>query len=107
MRRVARRKLIIQDLQNKLQKYERRIQQMAENAYKVRQAIEMFSREAQDDAIHIEGSEGVLSGGGVSDREPGQPDVHDSATPEAVLEEQPAELSSNSGDLGINSGSAV
>ncbi len=93
MRRVARRKLIIQDLQNKLQKYERRIQQMAENAYKVRQAIEMFSRE-DSDATRDSGSEGQSSDGSAN-RDDGSIKLPDLDATEAVLGEQQEKLSSH------------
>ena len=93
-------------LEAQLSKYERRIQKMAENAYKVRQVIENMIRQEAQDAIHSDQREGKIGGRG-TDTNSGEFDVLNTATPEAVLAEQPAELSSNIGDSGINSGSAV
>jgi hypothetical protein len=93
-------------LEAQLSKYERRIQKMAENAYKIRQFLETLNREVQNDAIHPIEPEGSVSGGSL-DNGTGGADISDSAAIETVLEEQPAELPDNSGDLGVNSGCAV
>ncbi len=97
MKRQLRRKVIIQQLEKKLETYDRRIKQMAENAYKLRQFLDTLNREVQDDAIHISEGEGSISGGS-ADRDAGELDVPNPATPETVLEEQPAELRNNSLD---------
>lgn len=106
MQRQKRVKLIRQALEAKLAKYETRIQKMAENAYKIRQFLETLNREVQDDAIRDTGSEGSISSGS-TDRDAGESNLPDSAVVTPVLEEQPAELQSDSGNIGINSGSTV
>jgi hypothetical protein len=106
MTKQIRRKIIIQQLEKKLDTYSRRIRQMAENAYTLRQMLETILKENQADAICETGSEGSVSGGS-TDRDAGQPDLSDSTAPQAVLEEQPAELPSNSGNIGVAPGSAV
>ncbi len=50
MKRQIRRKLIIQQIEKKLETYSRRIQQMAENAYKLRQFLETLNKEENDDS---------------------------------------------------------
>jgi len=42
--KIRRKKLIREDLENQLAKAERRIQKIAENAYMIRQQIELFDR---------------------------------------------------------------
>jgi len=93
-------------LESQLAKYERRIQKMAESAYKIRQMIEQINVKENPIALHIDQREGEI-GTGTPDSNAGQSDVSDTAAIEAVLVEQPAELSGNLGDPGINSGSAV
>src|ERR1019366_1300449 len=93
-------------LEAQLFKYERRIQKMAENAYRIRQAIENMMREEAQDAIHQGSGQGSI-GGESSDAGAGGSDISDPAIVEAVLDQQPAELSGNLRDPGINSGSAV
>ena len=46
-----RRKLIREDLENQLAKYERRIQRLAENAYHIRQLIENLKKISQQKAM--------------------------------------------------------
>ncbi len=106
MRRTLRRKIIIQQIDKKLETFDRRIQQMAENAYKLRQFRQTLINQENDNAIRETGSEGSASSGS-ADRDAGQSDVLDPTTIAPVLEEQPAELSSNSGDSGIVAGSAI
>jgi hypothetical protein len=93
-------------LENELAKYQRRIQKMAENAYKIRQMIEQMTAEENKNAVHNDQREREVGERG-TDIESGQPDVLDTTTPEAVLGEQPEELSSYLGDPGVDSGSAV
>ena len=57
MNKPRRKKLLIQDLENALGKYERRIQKLAEQAYHVRQAIEQLNnenrvKEETENAVH-------------------------------------------------------
>lgn len=51
MKRPKRVKLIRQALINKLATYERRIRQMSENHYKIRQFLEALDQQEKDDAI--------------------------------------------------------
>ncbi len=106
MKRSLRRKVIIQQIEKKLETYDRRIKQMAVNAYKLRQFLDKLNSEVQDIAIHSSEGQGSV-GSGSSDIDSGGINVPDSTVVEAVLEEQPTELPSNSGDLGVSSGSAV
>lgn len=45
MRKLKRRKVLRDHLENQLYKYERRIQKLAEAAYNVRQAIELLDKQ--------------------------------------------------------------
>ena len=104
--KTIRRSVYRAQLEAQLSKYERRIQKMAENAYKIRQVIETLQREELSHAVHQADQQGSIGSGSV-DNGTGGTDVHDSAVVAPVLEEQPAELRDDSGDLGVNSGSAV
>lgn len=94
MKRQIRRKLIIQQLEKKLDTYERRIRQMSENHYKIRQFLETLTKQENDDAIHQNDSEGSTGSGSV-DNGTGGAELLIVENNEAVLEEQPAELPSN------------
>lgn len=105
MNKVLRKSVYRGKLESQLAKYERRIQKMAENAYKIRQVLESMYMEEQR-AIHQPGIEASV-GAGSTDAGTGGSDVSDTATIETVLGEQPAQLPSDSGDLGVVAGSAV
>ncbi len=49
--KTKRPKVFVSQIVNQLQKYDRRIQQMAEHAYKLRQMLEAILKENQADAI--------------------------------------------------------
>lgn len=98
MNKPKRRKIQREWLDNQLAKYERRIQKLAENAYHIRQAIELL--DAQEaarnhekgettDAIYQSGIEAATSGG-ESNPNAGEPNVSDSADNQEVLGQQSA-----------------
>ncbi len=102
--KAKRPKVFVSQIVNQLQKYDRRIQQMAEHAYKLRQMLTKILEE--QGALYPSETEGSVSSGSAG-RDTGQPDVPNPTTPEAVLGEQPTELRNDSGDIGVTSGSAV
>lgn len=104
--RQKRVKLIRQALENKLATYERRIRQIAESAYKIRQYLEKLNSEVQTDAVHPEETEGSVSSGSV-DNGTGGADLSHPTAVETVLDEQPAELRHDIGNIGIDTGRAV
>lgn len=93
MSKPKRKKIHREWLENQLAKYERRIQKLAENAYHIRQAIEILdSQEAArnqekggtENAIHFPTTEG-LSNGGEADSNTGEPNVLVAADDQKVL----------------------
>jgi len=92
--RQARIKIIRQQIQNKLDKYDRRIQQMAENAYKLRQFLQQLDQQENDNALRETGRSEV-AGSGNTNSDTGESQLPDNTPAEAVLAEQPTELSSN------------
>lgn len=103
MRKLKRRKVVRDHLENQLFKYERRIQKLAEEAYKVRQAIEIMdaqeverekSKGEMTDAIHQAGIEASV-GIGTTDPGTGQSELSNNAALETLLGEQPTKLPSD------------
>lgn len=94
MKKVIRIKLIREQIINKLDKYGRRMQQLAENAYKLRQLLETLDKQENENAVHQDDTEGSTGSGSV-DNGTGGAELLDNKTPEAVLAEQPTELPSN------------
>ena len=103
MRKLKRKKILRDHLENQLFKYERRIQRLAEEAYKVRQALEIMDRQEAErnkskgeitDAICETGIEAAARSG-ESDSNVGQSELSNNAALEAVLGEQPTELPSD------------
>lgn len=100
MKKIKRKKIQREWLENQLGKYERRIQRLAEQAYHVRQAISLLDQQEaarnqekgeMTDAIHQTGIESA-SGIGTPDRNVGEPELPNNDVVEAVLGEQPTEL---------------
>lgn len=81
-------------LEAQLSKYERRIQKMAENAYKVRQVLEQLYREEQKNAVHQSNSAGRI-GPESTDQDAGESQLPDNQVADPVLAEQSTELPSN------------
>ncbi len=102
--KTKRPKVFVSQIVNQLQKYDRRIQQMAERAYKLRQMLEKILEEQR--AIYSSESEGSVSSGS-ADRDAGQLDLSITADDKAVLGQQPPEFRDNSGGAGLVTGSAV
>ncbi len=88
--KTMRNKVVVTAIISKLQKYDRRIQKMAENAYKLRQMLEKFLKE-NEDALHktIDETSPV---GGDANNGAGGTELRDNAPVEVVLGEQPTEL---------------
>lgn len=95
MKRIKRKKVQREWLENQLAKYERRIQKLADIAYRVRQAIDIL--DAQEEARNIEkggvtdalynvGIE-ATTGAGQADQNTGESNVSDSTAPKEVLGE--------------------
>ncbi len=85
MTKQVRRKLVMMQIMNKLDKYDRRIKQMAENAYKLRQFLDTLNKEENTDATHIAEGEGRTDSG-ATDRETGAPQLDAIDVSETVLE---------------------
>jgi hypothetical protein len=94
MMKLKRKKLVKAQLENELSKLERRIQTIAEHAYKIRQSIESIDRQEAQRAVHLTNSEETISGGSTN-RESGEPQLPDNPTVNSLLAEQPTELPSN------------
>ena len=90
--KTIRKKIAMQKLETQLQKYERRIQKMAYNAYQIRQLMEQLSIKEKANAIRETGTEGT-AGNGVSNRDAGELKLPDNAIVDPILEEQSDELS--------------
>lgn len=100
MRKPKRKKIHREWLENQLAKYERRIQKMAENAYHIRQAIEILDR--QEAARNQEKGEisnaicetGIEAGAGSGSTNPdsGESELLNNELIETVLDKQPTEL---------------
>lgn len=100
MRKPKRKKIHREWLENQLDKYERRIQKLAENAYHVRQAIETLDRQEAarnhekgeiDNAICESGIE-AGSRSGETDPDSGKSELLNNEIINTVLAEQSAEL---------------
>jgi septal ring factor EnvC (AmiA/AmiB activator) len=95
-----------QQLEAQLSKYERRIQKLAEQAYRVRQVLEaMIAEERKQDAVFNADTEEHLRES--ADEDARRLDLQDPAASEVVLGEQPATVLDDSGDIGVDSGGAV
>ena len=103
MRKIKRKKVHRDWLENQLAKYERRIQKMAESAYYIRQAIEILDRQEAarnaekggiDNAICESGIE-AGSGSGRANTDSGKSELLNNEIIETVLEKQPTELPGN------------
>lgn len=103
MKKIKRKKVHRDWLENQLGKCERRIQKIAEQAYYIRQAIDILDRQEaarnqekgeMTDAIHKSGIEAVVGSGG-ADTNVGQPELLNNELIETVLGEQPSELPSD------------
>lgn len=101
MRKIKRKKIYREYLENQLAKYERRIQKMAESAYHIRQAIELLDKQEAarnqekgeiSNAICESGIE-AGSGSGKTNTGSGESELPDYAVAQAILEEQSSELS--------------
>lgn len=105
-----RKKIVREILEAKLEKYQRRMQAISEEAYKIRQQLEHLdslpkqiplTKEAREkleketaDALHKDGAESI-PGEGRTDQDAGQSELSDNPTSDPVLEKQSAELPSN------------
>lgn len=86
--KTIRKKVLRATLEHQLEKYGRRIQKLADQAYRIRQALESLDAKENENAVHNTGSEGVVASETSGDS--GGINVPDSTTPETVLDEQPA-----------------
>ena len=104
MTKPKRKKVQREWLEGQLSKYERRIQRLAQEAYYIRQAIELLdTQEAVSNQSKGEISDaicetGIEAGAGIggTDSNTGEPNISHTTALEAVLAEQPTELPEHS-----------
>lgn len=103
MMKPKRKKVAREWLENQLAKYERRIQKLAEQAYRVRQFIETLDRHEIEQAMKKEElsnairEAGIKAGSGSGETNPnsGEPELSNNVALETVLDKQPTELPGN------------
>lgn len=85
--RMKRKPLIRAALEAQLEKCQRRIQDIADNAYKIRQMIAQLDAipQEKENALHSDAGPEII-GGGTTDSNAGEPNVPDPAASSEVLE---------------------